>query len=58
MAPSDGGLHITLTVVDDLWFSDVTVGSPATGETLHTHHKIWYFWGTKLTGTHRIIMVR
>ena len=32
MAPPDGGLHMTLTPVDDIWSSDVSIGSPATGE--------------------------
>ena len=32
MAPPDGGLHVTLTAVGDAWSSDVSVGSPATGE--------------------------
>ena len=27
------GLHVTLTAVDDLWFSDVSAGLPATEET-------------------------
>ena len=33
MAPRDSGLHVTLTVVGNIWSSDVSVGLPATGET-------------------------
>ena len=37
MAPPDGGLHITLTEVDDICTSDVSVGSLATGRCGHGH---------------------
>ena len=38
MAPPDGGLHITLTVVDDVWSSDVMVGGLATAEEVMDTH--------------------
>ena len=40
MAPPDGGLHVTLTVVGDIWSSDVTLGLPATGETCEIEHEL------------------
>ena len=32
MAPPDGGLHIILIAVHDIWSTDVSVGFPATGD--------------------------